>query len=107
MTKINTGKPAGDHDFGKVDFFKIAPLMGGVSIVLTIIAVALLFTKGLNYGIDFAGGTEMQVKFASPINTNELRQLIDDAGFKHPVVQTFGDQNEYLIRTESVAGANE
>ena len=96
-----------EKDFGRFDFVKAAPLMGGVSIVLTVIAIVLLLTKGLNYGIDFAGGTEIQVKFAQPVEQSALRAAIEGVGIHDPSVQSFGSQNEYLIRLELPHGKSE
>jgi preprotein translocase subunit SecF len=97
------------EDHGKIDFVKIAPLMGGISIILTIVAIMLVMTKGLNYGIDFAGGTEIQLRFAQPIEAHQLRLAIEEAGIKNPVVQSFGGNghNEFLIRLETPHGATE
>lgn len=90
-----------ENDFGRIDFVKAAPLMGGISLLLTVIALVLLFTKGLNYGIDFAGGTEIQVRFSQPIQAADLRKAVEEAGLKDPFVQSFGTQNEFLIRLET------
>lgn len=95
------------EDHGKIDFVKIAPLMGGISVVLTIIAIVLVMTKGLNYGIDFAGGTEIQLRFPQAVEAHQLRTTIEDAGIKNPTVQSFGGTNEFLIRLETPQGHTE
>jgi len=95
------------EDHGKVDFVRIAPLMGGISVLLTVIAVALLMIKGLNYGIDFAGGTEIQLRFPQAVDAHQLRTTIEELGVKNPSVQAFGSSNEYLIRLETPHGATE
>jgi preprotein translocase subunit SecF len=96
-----------EKDFGKFDFVKHAPIMGGISLVLTLIAIALLMTKGLNYGIDFAGGTEIQVRFAQPVEQSAVRAAIEEVGIHDPSVQTFGSASEYLIRLELPKGHSE
>ncbi len=95
------------EDHGKIDFVKIAPLMGGISLLLTIVSVVLVFTKGLNYGIDFAGGTEIQLRFAQAVDAHQLRSSIEEAGIKNPSVQAFGGSNDFLIRLETPHGATE
>lgn len=95
------------EDHGKVDFVQIAPLMGGISVLLTVVAVVLLMTKGLNYGIDFAGGTEIQLRFPQAVDAHQLRTTIEELGVKNPSVQAFGSSNEYLIRLETPHGATE
>lgn len=96
-----------EHDFGKFDFVKNAWLMGGVSIVLTIAALVLIATKGLNYGIDFRGGTEMQVRFDKPVEVKALRDAVAATQAKNPSVQEFGSNQEYLIRLETPEAATE
>lgn len=98
---------ATDHDFGKFDFVKNAWIMGGVSAVLTVIALVLIFTKGLNYGIDFRGGTEMQVRFEQGVDVHQLRQAVEATQAKNPSVQEFGSNKEYLIRLETPEAATE
>ena len=93
-----TGK---EHDFGKYDFVKLAPLMGGISLLLTIVSIFLIFFKGMNYGIDFAGGTEMQVRFDQAIEASALREAVEKTGIENPAVQGFGGGNEFLIRLET------
>ena len=95
------------EDHGRYDFVKLAPLMGGISIVLTIVALVLMMTKGLNYGIDFAGGTEIQLRFPGTVDAHVLRETIEKAGIKQPTVQAIGGTNEFLIRLETPKGATE
>jgi preprotein translocase subunit SecF len=100
-----TGRP--EMNTGRIDFVKIAPIMGGISLLLTILSILLVFTKGLNYGIDFAGGTEMQIRFEQPVDAAQLRQAVTDAGIANPTVQSFGSDREFLIRLDTPQGANE
>lgn len=97
-----------DHDFGKFDFVKWAPLLGGISLVLTVISLILIWKPGLNYGLDFRGGTEIQVRFDKPVDSGELREAVVATGVKEPGIQSFGGgTNEFLIRLESPEGATE
>jgi len=70
-----------------------------ISISLILIALSLfsIFTKGFNWGIDFAGGVEVQVKFDKKANLPEIRKLISTK-FKSASITTFGSPNEVLIR---------
>ena len=69
--------------------------------------VSLIIHNGPNYGIDFAGGTLVQVKFSQKVDVSDIRKGLDEIGLKDVSVQEFGDQeaNEYLIRTSSDADA--
>src|SRR5207253_936941 len=57
-----------------------------------------------NYGVDFAGGTELQVRFKKPVDVSAVREEVSKLGFGEPTVQEYGrGQNEFLIRVERVA----
>ncbi|PIE63142.1 MAG: protein translocase subunit SecF [Desulfobacter postgatei] len=78
----------------------------GVSLVLILAGlISLIIHNGPNYGIDFAGGTLVQVKFPQKIDVSDIRKGLDEIGLKDVSVQGFGDPqaNEYLIRTSSDA----
>jgi preprotein translocase subunit SecF len=73
-----------------------------VSALLVIASWTLVFTKGLNYGVDFAGGQEISATFTkektAPVS--ELRELVGTLGYGDPVIQRFGAENEVSIRTK-------
>ncbi len=73
-----------------------------LSVVLILIGIVSLIVKGgPDYGVDFAGGTLIQVKFEQATAPAEIKQAIADLNLGSPVVQTFGEsQSEYLIRVE-------
>lgn len=73
-----------------------------VSILLIAASWALVFTKGLNYGVDFAGGQEIRATFteASEAPVSELRETVGKLGYGEPVIQRFGAPNEVSIRTK-------
>jgi len=93
------------YNFNFVGNFKV---FGGISLVAFLIACAIIVKNGFNYGIDFAGGTEMQVKFSQDtVSAGDLRKLVDEMGFKNSQVQRFGEDTEFLIRFETPEGASE
>ncbi|MEP7146737.1 MAG: protein translocase subunit SecF [bacterium] len=84
-----------NYDFlGKRKIFYI------VSLSVIIIGFLILFTmKSIPLGIDFSGGTELQMKFAKPVDISELRTAMDDAGFQGMEIKTMGSDNDVLLRT--------
>lgn len=90
-----------DPEYGKLDFMSKWPIFGGLSFLAVVASFVLFATKGFNYGIDFAGGTEVLVKFESKVNPSEIRTFASEIGFKSASVQSYGEDNEYLIRTEA------
>lgn len=74
-----------------------------VSIVMVLVSIAsLILHKGPKQGIDFSGGTLVQVKFLSPANIGDIKSGLRSIGLENSSVQQFGesDGNEYLIRTD-------
>jgi preprotein translocase subunit SecF len=73
-----------------------------ISAILVIASWTLVFTRGLNYGVDFAGGQEISATFTkektAPVS--ELRELVGTLGYGDPVIQRFGAENEVSIRTK-------
>ena len=68
------------------------------SIVLTIICIISIAWRGLNYGIDFAGGTLVQVKFHKAASADDIRKVLIQIGIDDSVIQPFGT-DEVIIRT--------
>jgi len=68
------------------------------SIALITIALAAIVIRGLNFGIDFTGGTLLEVGYEKPADLTSIRQTLADAGFDNAVAQFFGSSTEVLIR---------
>ncbi len=88
-----------DTNFDFVGKMKIAFTISMVAILISIISV--IAHGGLNWGIDFAGGTVVQVKFAKDVNIDKIRASLEAAKLEEITIQQFGAQakQEYLIRT--------
>jgi preprotein translocase subunit SecF len=72
---------------------------------LAVILWSIPAIHGLNFGVDFAGGTEMEVKFGKPVDPGAIRKAVGDLGFKDASVQTYGAESEhtFLIRIGRIA----
>jgi len=77
---------------------KVSKLNAILSLVLTVLSFTVIYTKGFDYGVDFAGGIEVQVQFASPVSASQVRDFTTSIGYPDASVQAFGEDNEYLIR---------
>jgi preprotein translocase subunit SecF len=76
-----------------------------LSAVLSLLAVGLFFSVGLNFGIDFRGGTLIEIRTEAPTaNMSELRSKIGELGLGDVQLQEFGSPNEVLIRVAQQPG---
>ncbi len=83
-------------DFMKYKFVALA--LSGVLIIIGIINMTV--GKGINYGIDFAGGTMVRLIFANEVPISEVRGALRDAGIENNKIQKMGDTGrEFIIRT--------
>ena len=81
-----------------IPFMSYGRLTTAISLVTFILAVFFLATKGLNYGVDFTGGTVMEVNYPQSDNIDSIRQAVDSIGLKDATVQNFGTSHDVLIR---------
>lgn len=68
------------------------------SIILMIASITLLTTKKLNFGLDFTGGTLIEVGFEEAADLTKIRQVLDSNGFEDGVVQLYGSSRDIVIR---------
>ena len=83
--------------------FKVAGLL---SLLLVVGTIVLFFTKGLNYGVDFRGGVEIQVKFNKKVELGDLRSTLQANNVAMSQLQSIGEesQNEFLLKLETDKG---
>lgn len=94
-------------ELGKFNFFRFGTPAAILSVVLACIAVADIAREGFDYGIDFAGGTEVQVLFEKTVETGQVRKFTEEMGYNNASVQSIGEKSEFLIRLDSVVGEND
>jgi preprotein translocase subunit SecF len=70
-----------------------------VSLVIIVVGFLTLFIKGIPVGIDFIGGTELQVRFEKDVDISSLRTAMDEAGLAGMEIKTMGSDREVLLRT--------
>ena len=69
-----------------------------ISLITFILAVMFLATKGLNFGVDFTGGTVMEVNYTQTADIHKIRESLGKLGFSDASVQNFGTSRDVLIR---------
>src|SRR5205809_7040880 len=95
------------------DFIKWRRWAYGLTAAIIIPGFALFLVRGLNYSIEFTGGTLIQVQTAEPVGPDRIRSALDAADIRDAEIQQFGAANEYVIRarirgaTAAAAGSTE
>ncbi|MBI2475160.1 protein translocase subunit SecF [Candidatus Uhrbacteria bacterium] len=69
---------------------------------LVVASLVLIVYPGLKYGVDFTGGSLIEIKFDQPVSVGAMKQTFDDAGYKDATIQTSGE-NGFLIRTQMLS----
>ncbi len=70
------------------------------SVIMMLVSSWSLFSQGLVLGLDFSGGTQIEVGYEKPADVGELRAKLETAGFENPVVVHFGSETDVLIRMQ-------
>jgi len=81
-----------------INFMSIRRFTMALSIVLILGSMASFFTKGLNWGLDFTGGSLIEVSFEQSADLKKIRGVMDEIGFSDATVQNFGSSRDVLIR---------
>ncbi len=71
-----------------------------ISAILIAIGIGSLIIKGPNYGVDFTGGTSLQLRFENPVNVSEIRTILSAIGLGNSEIKEFATSNELLIRLQ-------
>ena len=83
------------HD---IPFMSYGKITTSISLVTFLLAVLFLATKGLNFGVDFIGGTVMEIHYAQPADLNKVRGQLGEIGLHDALVQNFGSSKDVLIQ---------
>ena len=88
----------------KFKFMKYRKIAGIISITLFIISVGFLFFRGLSLGLDFSGGTLIEVSYETPISLEEVRRSLESNGYADSQVVNFGTNLDVLIKVADQSG---
>lgn len=88
------------------DFMSVGRLAFIISMVLVVAAIAIISVRGFNWGLDFTGGTVVELQFSEPVDLNEVRSSLSSMGLHDPLVQNFGSSRDVMIRLAPTADMN-
>ena len=81
-----------------INFMGVRNIAFAITALLTVLALFSWFYKGLNFGLDFTGGTLIELRYEQPADLGKIRQELQGAGFGEAVVQSFGATTDVLVR---------
>ena len=97
VEQLNYGRKV--HDFMRWDFWAF-----GISGLLLILSIAIIGVKGFNWGLDFTGGTVIEISLEKPADLDLLRGALEKAGFQDPLIQNFGSSRDIMVRMPPAHG---
>ncbi|OTA18350.1 preprotein translocase SecDF [Xenorhabdus vietnamensis] len=87
-----------------IDFMRWDNVAFGISFLLLIASIIMMGTRGFNWGLDFTGGTVIEVKLSKPADLDKMRQSLAQNGFADPLLQNFGSSRDVMVRMPPVEG---
>lgn len=94
------------HKLPHIDFMGMRGKTALISIVSFAISLGLLYFKGLNFGLDFTGGTQLEVRYEQPQEPDQIREILANNGYSAKVTH-FGTPKDILIRLANREGISE
>ncbi|WP_445374089.1 protein translocase subunit SecF [Photorhabdus tasmaniensis] len=98
VEQLNYGRKV--HDFMRWDNVAF-----GISLLLLVASVFVMATRGFNWGLDFTGGTVIEIKLSQPADLDKMRDNLAKAGFADPLLQNFGSSRDVMVRMPPLMGA--
>lgn len=97
VEQLNYGRKV--YDFMRWDYVAF-----GVSLLLLVASIVVMSTKGFNWGLDFTGGTVIEINLENPADLDQLRDTLQNAGFESPILQNFGSSRDVMVRMPPATG---
>lgn len=82
-----------------INFMGIRVLAVSITLLLTLVSLGAIAVKGFNFGLDFTGGTLIELNYEGTADLNQIREVLQGNGYADAVVQSFGSINDVLVRT--------
>ncbi|TWI58459.1 preprotein translocase subunit SecF [Pseudomonas duriflava] len=81
-----------------INFMGVRKFAFAMTLILTVLAIGSMLTKGLNLGLDFTGGTLIELRYQESADLGAIREQLEASGLKDAVVQSFGATTDVLVR---------
>lgn len=83
-----------------IDFIGRRRFFYVLSVVVTVAGIAAALFRGVEFGIDFEGGTEAAFEFSKTVETDQIRSAVTAAGFEGAEIKSYGSENQFLVRVK-------
>ncbi|MBU8976357.1 MULTISPECIES: protein translocase subunit SecF [unclassified Lysobacter] len=83
-----------------INFIRLRWISLSIAMLMLVVAIGAMVFKGFNFALDFTGGTVAELRFEKPVDVDDVRQRLEQAGYDNAQVQTFGSGNDLLIRLQ-------
>ena len=93
-----TSDAAGRPDLKVINFMRVRTLATVLSVILVLGSVVSLAVNGINWGLDFTGGTLVELSYDKPADISEIRDQLERMGHGDAIAQEFGSESDVLIR---------
>lgn len=90
-----------------IDFLHARKIAMVISLVLILASIGSMIVRGMNWGLDFTGGTVVELKYPQPVEIGDLRATLGEQGFQDAVIQHFGSSQDIIIRLMPREGVTE
>jgi preprotein translocase subunit SecF len=84
-----------------INFIRLRWVSLTIALLMTLVSIGSIAAKGFNFALDFTGGIGIELRYDKPIDVDGVRNRLEAAGYRNPVVQTFGTGRELLIRLQA------
>ena len=82
----------------EINFMSMRGAATALSVIMIVVAIAAIAMRGLNLGLDFTGGTLLEVQYETPVALDSVSTVLTDAGYRDVTVQNFGSETDVLVR---------
>ena len=87
------------------NFMRLRWVSLAIALLVMVVAIGAMVTKGFNLALDFTGGTAVELRFDKPVDVDALRARLTNSGFENAQVQAYGSGNDLLVRLQPKEGA--
>lgn len=97
VEQLNYGRKV--YDFMRMDYMAFS-----ISLLLLFASIATMLVHGFNWGLDFTGGTVIEINLEKPANLDLIRDRLEKAGFQDPIIQNFGTSRDVMVHMPPTTG---